>query len=109
MVAVLPVLVLMMAALAGLTHLPRRAQVDEAVLPVELRRRENVGYWERWLLVYYLVNISGRFCRSRHGGRRLYISTTQVQNKIDPLMVFLAYGRVSGKIESQGTGPGLSD
>lgn len=52
----------------GLTYLPRRAQVDEAVLLVKLRRREHVRDGERRLRIYDFVDISGWLCRCRHGG-----------------------------------------
>lgn len=52
----------------GLTYLPRRAQVDEAVLLVKLRRREHLRDGERRLRIYDFVDISGWLCRRRHDG-----------------------------------------
>lgn len=69
----------------GLTHLPRRAQVDEAVLLVKLRRRENIRDGERRLRIYDFVNISGWFCRRRHGGPNVsFVGRGQFQ-KLIPL------------------------
>lgn len=67
----------------GLTHLPRRTQVDEAVFPVELRRWEDIRYGERRLYIYDFVDISGWFRRSRHGDRKVFFFFVrkQIQDK----------------------------
>lgn len=73
------VLALALAVLAGLTHLPRRTQMDEAVFPVKLRRRKNIRNGERRLRVYDLVDVSGWFRRRRHGGPKVCACVFRVE------------------------------
>lgn len=58
--------------LFDLTHLPRRTQMDETVLLVELGRREDLRYRERWLRINDFVNVSRGLCRRRHGGQLVW-------------------------------------
>lgn len=73
------VMLVVPVVLAGLTHLPRRTQMDEAVFPVKLRWREYIRNGERRLRVYDLVDVSGWFRRRRHGGPKVCACVFRVE------------------------------